>query len=168
MDKHERPFVCSEQSCNKRAFPDKGTLQRHQQSVHSNPHIRCPVKSCRRHTKGFARKDNLREHIKRAHPRELPQINGISQDYCYSTPVSAIGSKTIHDFTKNGQDGDAFIEETAKVAWPESLEAHALEAKLEELKAERARRLKGLNLESLDEDIMAIERTLKLVKPTLT
>jgi hypothetical protein len=168
MDRHERPFTCLEQSCNKRAFPDKGTLQRHQHSVHSNPNIRCPVKSCRRHTKGFARKDNLREHIKRAHPRELPQINGISQDYSYSAPVSAIGSKTIDVFTKNVQDGDAFIEETAKASWPESLEAQALEAKLEELKAERARRLKGLNLESLDEDIMAIERTLKLVKPTLT
>jgi len=168
MDRHERPFTCLEQSCNNRAFPDKGTLQRHQRSVHSKPKIQCPVKSCRRQTKGFARKDNLREHIKRAHPRELLQINGDSQDHYHSTPASAIGSKTLCDFMKNFQGADDFMEATVKVARPESVEAKALEEKLEELKAERARRLKGLNLESLDEDIMAVERTLKLVKPTLT
>jgi hypothetical protein len=167
MDRHERPFVCLEQSCNKRTFPDKGTLQRHQHSVHSNPHIHCPVKSCRRHTKGFARKDNLREHIKRAHPRDLLQINRDSRSHTPSTDMT-IWDKTLRRSVGDDQNRDHFTQEMVNVTRVCSSEAQVLEIKLQELKAERAHRLKGLNLESLDEDIMAVERTLKLVKPTLT
>lgn len=160
--------MCLEQSCNKRAFPDKGTLQRHQHSVHSNPHIYCPVKSCRRHTKGFARKDNLREHIKRAHATVLLQINENLQRHGNSIPDMSVGNISRGDFANDILDRNGSMEATAKAAGTGSSEAEALEAKLQELKAERARRLKGLNLESLEEDIMAVERTLKLVRPTPT
>jgi hypothetical protein len=168
MDRHERPFICLEQSCNNRTFPDKGTLQRHQHSVHGNPHILCPVKSCRRHTKGFARKDNLREHIKRAHSRELLQTDGVCRNHSPSTPDMAIENETFRCAVQDVEAEDCFRDETAKAARNGSSEAQVLVRKLEELKAEKARRLKGLNLESLDEDIMAVERTLKLVKPTPT
>jgi len=169
MDRHERPFVCPEQSCNKRAFPNRGTLQRHQHSVHSNPHICCPVRSCRRHTKGFARKDNLREHIRRAHPKEHLQINNSLQKHGNSAPDISVSNKTCQCFANDVLEGDSCsTDEAAEVARIGSLEAEVLETKLQELKAERARRLKGLDLESLDSDIMAVERTLKLVTHTLT
>jgi hypothetical protein len=169
MDRHDRPFTCLEQSCNNRTFPDKGTLQRHQHSVHSKPHIHCPVKSCRRHTKGFARKDNLREHINRAHPKELLQLNRNYPNHHFpSIPVVAIESETFRCAVQDGETRDGFAEDTAKAAMNSSSEAQILERKLQELKTERASRLKSLNLESLDKDIMAVERTLKLVKPTLT
>jgi hypothetical protein len=63
---------------------------------------------------------------------------------------------------------DGSMVETPRAARTGSLEAQLLEAKLQELKAERACLLKGLDLESLDSDIRAVERTLKLVTPTVT
>ena len=167
MDRHERPFMCLEQSCNNRAFPDKGTLQRHQHSVHSKPNIQCPVKSCRRHAKGFARKDNLKEHIKRAHPTELLQINGDYRNHSSYTPAVALQNETFRCSVQDVEAGDDFRDETIEATRIGSSEAQVLERKLKELKAEKARRLEGLNLESLDEDITAVERTLKLVKSTL-
>jgi hypothetical protein len=79
-----------------------------------------------------------------------------------------IWDKTLRRSVGDDQNRDHFTQEMVNVTRVCSSEAQVLEIKLQELKAERAHRLKGLNLESLDEDIMAVERTLKLVKPTLT
>jgi hypothetical protein len=64
------------------------------------------------------------------------------------------------------QNSDSLTRKPSKDATTCCVEAQVLETKLQELRAERERRLKELDLESLDEDIAALERTLKLVKPT--
>jgi hypothetical protein len=69
--------------------------------------------------------------------------------------------------SKMNQQRDGSIREPSNFSRAGSVEAQILEAKLRELKAEEARRLKDLDLEPLDEDIMAVERTLKLVKPAV-
>lgn len=119
MDRRGRPFVCLEQSCNKHAFPDKGTLQRHQYSVHTKPRISCPVKSCRRRTRGFAL-DNLRENIKRAHPTDLLKINETVQRLGNSPPGMFIGKEPLRGFMEDIPDGDCSMEETAKTVSDES------------------------------------------------
>jgi hypothetical protein len=74
MDKHERPFKCSDPACEKLSgFTYSGGLLRHQREVHGeyggpkNP-LNCPHVNCKRHTgKGFSRLENLNEHLRRVH-----------------------------------------------------------------------------------------------------
>jgi hypothetical protein len=167
MDKHERPYKCLEKSCHNRTFPDKGGLRRHQRSVHGKPLFVCPVTSCERHKKGFARKDNLNEHWKRVHPTQPmsghfgSRINRSGQLDAEVVDSSCISSSGNSDADQNGT-----MDHPIRVPIMGLVEAHALEAKLEELNAERTRRLEALDLKSLDEDIMAVERTLALCGAT--
>ncbi|KAJ8064430.1 hypothetical protein OCU04_006769 [Sclerotinia nivalis] len=61
-----RPHKCTIQGCRVRGFKNSIDLRRHQ-GVHGNPRFFCPVTTCKAHTKGFKRKDNLTEHKKRVH-----------------------------------------------------------------------------------------------------
>jgi len=75
MDKHDRPYRCDHPSCAKlQGFTYSGGLLRHEREVH-NKHggpkaqLMCPYESCKRHVgKGFTRKENLNEHLRRVHP----------------------------------------------------------------------------------------------------
>ncbi|KAK5111061.1 hypothetical protein LTR85_012280 [Meristemomyces frigidus] len=74
MDKHDRPYRCPRPSCAKlQGFTYSGGLLRHEREVH-NKHggtkntLMCPHEDCKRHVgKGFTRKENLNEHIRRVH-----------------------------------------------------------------------------------------------------
>lgn len=74
MDKHTRPYICSEPGCEKiQGFTYSGGLLRHQREVHKQhggpkaPRM-CPHRSCNRSTgTGFSRKENLNEHLRRVH-----------------------------------------------------------------------------------------------------
>lgn len=74
MDKHERPYRCEHEGCEKLSgFTYSGGLLRHQREVH-NKHggpkktLNCPHQSCKRYTgKGFSRQENLNEHLRRVH-----------------------------------------------------------------------------------------------------
>lgn len=74
MDKHTRPYICSESGCEKiQGFTYSGGLLRHQREVHKQhggpkaPRM-CPHRSCNRSTgTGFSRKENLNEHLRRVH-----------------------------------------------------------------------------------------------------
>jgi hypothetical protein len=123
------------------------------------------LKTCRRHTNGFARKDNLNEHCRRVHPTGQLQFNGNSKRHYPRTPETDLGNESLGDSVHSNQDIDSSSREPSKNAITGSAEGQALEAKLQELKEERERRLKDLDLKSLDKDIAAVERTLKLVKP---
>ena len=77
MDKHDRPYVCKEQGCEKiQGFTYSGGLLRHQREVHKkNASARkplfCPFQNCNRHSgTGFTRRENLNEHIRRRHVHE--------------------------------------------------------------------------------------------------
>ena len=83
MDKHERPYKCTITSCKFKDFTNAGDLKRHQQQIHGNHGLPCPVSSCKRHHgKGFGRKDNLREHLKRIHGLE----HSLASDEAESPP----------------------------------------------------------------------------------
>ncbi len=74
MDKHERPYRCLADGCEKLSgFTYAGGLLRHEREVH-NKHggpknaLHCPHLNCKRHSgKGFSRLENLSEHLRRVH-----------------------------------------------------------------------------------------------------
>ncbi|KAI1389575.1 uncharacterized protein F4822DRAFT_205314 [Hypoxylon trugodes] len=73
MDKHDRPYKCAHPECQKLAgFTYSGGLSRHEREVHGQHggpvnSIVCPHLSCKRHTHGFTRMENLNEHLRRCH-----------------------------------------------------------------------------------------------------
>lgn len=74
MDKHDRPYRCPHQSCGKlQGFTYSGGLLRHEREVHGKhggpkAQLMCPHVDCKRHAgKGFTRKENLNEHLRRVH-----------------------------------------------------------------------------------------------------
>ena len=93
MDKHERPYKCTEAGCEKlQGFTYSGGLLRHQREVHkkngtAKATLFCPDVNCNRHTgQGFTRKENLNEHIRRRHVnqsglegQQSPTVTAISR-----------------------------------------------------------------------------------------
>ncbi|KAK6074906.1 C2H2 transcription factor [Seiridium cupressi] len=83
MDKHERPYKCLAEGCEKLAgFTYSGGLLRHEREVHDkhggprNP-LNCPHVNCKRHAgKGFSRLENLNEHLRRVHTNPIPGASG--------------------------------------------------------------------------------------------
>ena len=74
MDKHDRPYRCAHPQCAKlQGFTYSGGLLRHEREVHGKhggpkSQLACPYPDCKRHSgKGFTRKENLNEHIRRVH-----------------------------------------------------------------------------------------------------
>lgn len=74
MDKHDRPYRCPDPGCAKlQGFTYSGGLLRHEREVHGKhggpkAQLMCPYDGCKRHNgKGFTRKENLNEHIRRVH-----------------------------------------------------------------------------------------------------
>ena len=67
MDKHTRPYKCTISGCTVKDFSNLGDLRRHRREVHSSPSFNCPVVTCNRHRRGFGRRDNLTQHLKRTH-----------------------------------------------------------------------------------------------------
>lgn len=74
MDKHDRPYKCPADGCEKLpGFTYSGGLLRHQREVHNlhggpRKQLNCPHPNCKRHSgKGFSRQENLNEHLRRVH-----------------------------------------------------------------------------------------------------
>jgi hypothetical protein len=88
MDKHDRPYKCSAEGCEKLpGFTYSGGLLRHQREVHGahggpRKQLNCPHLNCKRHTgKGFSRQENLNEHLRRVHTDAgLPVDGGETED----------------------------------------------------------------------------------------
>lgn len=94
MDKHERPYRCAAEGCEKLpGFTYSGGLLRHEREVHGKHGgpkntVNCPHPNCKRHTgKGFSRQENLNEHLRRVHTSD--------------------GSSTVQDDVQTGSDGDS-------------------------------------------------------------
>ena len=84
MDKHDRPYLCRYPSCAKlQGFTYSGGLLRHEREVHGKHGgpkalLVCPYDACNRHSgKGFTRKENLNEHIRRVHQSKGSQSQGV-------------------------------------------------------------------------------------------
>ncbi|KAH0562096.1 hypothetical protein GP486_003201 [Trichoglossum hirsutum] len=74
MDKHDRPYSCSESGCEKlQGFTYPGGLIRHEREVHKKhggpkEALYCPHSSCKRSSgPGFTRRENYNEHLRRVH-----------------------------------------------------------------------------------------------------
>ena len=74
MDRHDRPYRCGRTECGHlKGFTYSGGLLRHERDVHGlhggpKDQLRCTVSTCKRHAgKGFIRKENLDEHLRRVH-----------------------------------------------------------------------------------------------------
>ncbi|PGH30686.1 hypothetical protein GX50_06550 [[Emmonsia] crescens] len=73
MDKHDRPYKCTNPDCDKMlGFTYSGGLLRHQREVHKmnskGKKLMCPFSDCNRSSgKGFTRQENLKEHLRRLH-----------------------------------------------------------------------------------------------------
>ena len=81
MDKHTRPYTCKEPECAKlQGFTYSGGLLRHEREVHGKQggpkeELHCPHSRCKRSTgKGFTRRENLNEHLRRVHTDDRPVV----------------------------------------------------------------------------------------------
>ncbi len=83
MDKHDRPYKCPAEGCEKLpGFTYSGGLLRHQREVHNlhggpRKQLNCPHPNCKRFSgKGFSRQENLNEHLRRVHTDGADIVNG--------------------------------------------------------------------------------------------
>jgi hypothetical protein len=101
MDKHDRPYRCSHAACAKlQGFTYSGGLLRHEREVHGKhggpkSQMMCPYADCKRHSgKGFTRKENLNEHIRRVHENK-PQQASQSEVFKSELQQAAQGAEQI-------------------------------------------------------------------------
>ena len=116
MDKHDRPYRCPQPQCAKlQGFTYSGGLLRHEREVHGKhggpkEQLRCTVPDCKRHAgKGFTRKENLNEHLRRVHgittTSDASQLRQIAVDAApgadlMETPASRFSDTAdVDDFT---------------------------------------------------------------------
>ncbi|GAB7332400.1 hypothetical protein MBLNU13_g04213t2 [Cladosporium sp. NU13] len=108
MDKHDRPYRCPQAQCAKlQGFTYSGGLLRHEREVHgkhSGPkeQLRCTVPECKRHAgKGFTRKENLDQHLRRVHgittTSDASQLRQIAVDSAHGAGMMETLASRISD-----------------------------------------------------------------------
>ena len=109
MDKHDRPYKCSEPGCSKiQGFTYSGGLLRHMREVHKNTQAKkaddliCPFVDCTRHSaaQGFTRRENLNEHIRRRHRKG----EEVAPEVIFTTPEGIV--EPPRKRKRNSDDGD--------------------------------------------------------------
>lgn len=127
MDKHDRPYRCPHHSCGKlQGFTYSGGLLRHEREVHGKhggpkAQLMCPHSGCKRNAgKGFTRKENLNEHLRRVHfgKESFSQdaVLGADQDEAdvvdpaTQEAFAALTSENLHKRKRSLTDTDAVSE----------------------------------------------------------
>jgi hypothetical protein len=149
LDKHNRPYVCSHKSCNRKNFSNKSGLERHKREVHSSQNFICPIRSCDRSKKGFHRRHNLREHQKRVHgfrSSNSPQAPSINSEEFSESEES--NSSPPYEIEAKGASQDI------KVTDAMSATRKDCKIKLQDLRARR---------EKLDGDIKFMEGVMSMM-----
>ncbi|KAF2858397.1 hypothetical protein K470DRAFT_259812 [Piedraia hortae CBS 480.64] len=107
MDRHDRPYRCSNPACSKlQGFTYSGGLLRHEREVHGKhggpkAHLQCPFADCARHRgKGFTRKENLSEHLRRVH-KESGTLMPVPTAEMYATT----GAEPLPDLLEQAAQG---------------------------------------------------------------
>ncbi|KAG4440426.1 hypothetical protein IFR05_004070 [Cadophora sp. M221] len=159
MNKHERPYKCPTANCKAKDFTNSGDLKRHQRTVHSKGLFFCPVSSCKRYAKGFGRKDNREEHVKRVHsPEASMTLNSPGEQgmgfHGVGNNVGEIGSPVSDE---NIPDVEALSLRSPSFANSKV----SLATKLQELKDAKAAAIAEVAAK-FDKDIDAVERVLSL------
>jgi hypothetical protein len=75
-DKHTRPYRCLHPNCKDLAgFGWVGGLNRHIEELHQNKsQHKCPYTDCKRNSNGFSRPANLKNHMRKVHQVEDPDV----------------------------------------------------------------------------------------------
>jgi len=155
MDKHTRPYKCTISGCTVKDFSNLGDLRRHRREVHSSPSFICPVVTCNRHRRGFGRRDNLTQHLKRTHTVD--------------PTGAALASNAIGDekggisTTSNGEcsmasDNEQSAAEEVDTMGSKPADKMSLIAKLRELQASKEK-----SMTKFDDDIAALERVISFM-----
>lgn len=155
MDKHTRPYKCPISGCKVKDFSNAGDLRRHRREVHSSPSFICPVATCKRRRKGFGRKDNLAQHLKRTHSEDAIESALASSSITNGNGVVAA--------SPNEESSMASLNEESAIDEMEIVESKpsdkaSLVAKLRELQA-----LKEESIAKFDGDIAALKRVLSFM-----
>ncbi|KAH8683253.1 hypothetical protein BGZ60DRAFT_215291 [Tricladium varicosporioides] len=152
MDKHVRPYKCFETNCKTPDFASAGDLKRHQHSIHGKHTFTCSILSCKRNRLGFARRDNLAEHMKRVHKADhSPSPQQFDE---MSFPSGSMDETTSDN---HSPDPQAQSQDTPV---PITIDKALLVATLEELHVRRAM-LEKRKIEC-DEQIAAMEKVLTI------
>ncbi|KAH8749776.1 hypothetical protein F5882DRAFT_80484 [Hyaloscypha sp. PMI_1271] len=151
MDKHTRPYKCPITECKVKDFSNAGDLRRHRREVHTSPAFTCPITTCKRHRKGFGRKDNLIQHLKRTHSEDTIESTPIMNGNEVTVASPNLESSTVSD------SGESVGDEMEIVA-SKSTDKASLVIKLQELQA-----LKEESIAKFDGDIAALKRVLSFM-----
>ncbi|KAH8748501.1 hypothetical protein BGZ57DRAFT_776515 [Hyaloscypha finlandica] len=151
MDKHTRPYKCPITGCKVKDFSNAGDLRRHRREVHTSPAFTCPITTCKRHRKGFGRKDNLIQHLKRTHSEDTIESTPIMNGNEVTVASPNLESSTVSD------SGESVGDEMEIVA-SKSTDKASLVIKLQELQA-----LKEESIAKFDGDIAALKRVLSFM-----
>jgi hypothetical protein len=149
MEKHTRPYICSNAACNGADFGDKAGLQRHEKERHGPIKFFCPVASCSRHRRGFPRKWNLDSHIAARHEE-----------------LGAKGAKSA-TAVENSQSPNTEMEQpkTADEATNIANGTETLSSKLEQLEIRKKELAESQA--AVDADIRAVKRAMLLMTSNL-
>jgi hypothetical protein len=155
MDKHTRPYKCPISSCKANDFSNAGDLRRHRREVHNSPAFTCPIITCKRHRKGFGRKDNLIQHLKRTHGEDAIESTLASSSVANGN--GDIVTSPNAESSMASESGESCGDEM-EITVAKSSEKASLVAKLQELQA-----LKEEAIAKFDGDITALKRVLSFM-----
>jgi len=155
MDKHTRPYKCTILGCKAKDFGNAGDLRRHHREIHTSPAFICPVVTCKRHRKGFGRKDNLTQHIKRTH-----SDNALAFGSSVLNSENQVVASPNGDSSTGSESGDSVHDELDAMPSKPTDKA-SLVAKLRELEVLKEEAM--AKTAKYDGDIAALRRVLSFM-----
>jgi len=153
MEKHTRPYACSNPTCAGIDFGDKGGLQRHEKEKHGTVKFLCPISSCPRNRRGFGRKRNLDLHVVSRH-----QTMGRSVDPARDTTSGSPEPLKLITSVDNDDVGDLWALEEM-VEGPG--EMGSLKMKLQELETRKKELAESQS--KVDKAIHAVKKTIQIM-----
>ena len=171
MDKHDRPYRCLHPSCAKlQGFTYSGGLLRHEREVHSKhggpkAALVCPHMDCKRHSgKGFTRRENLNEHIRRVHQskEQQSQTMPLKQELADAQPGADDGETPASDRVE-ADDSTSPAYKRRRYAGPMS--ERSVSEDVDDLKQE-LKRLRDQNLEK-DSRLMQMQQEMRDLQESL-
>jgi hypothetical protein len=155
MDKHTRPYKCTISSCTVKDFSNLGDLRRHRREVHSSPSFICPVVTCNRHRRGFGRRDNLTQHLKRTHAVD-PTGAALASNSIRDGKGETV---TIpNDESSMASDNERSAADEVDLMGSRPSDKMSLIAKLRELQASKEK-----SMTKFDDDIAALKRVISFM-----
>ncbi|KAE8447414.1 hypothetical protein EG329_010828 [Mollisiaceae sp. DMI_Dod_QoI] len=166
MDKHLRPYKCPVPNCMVNNFATSGDLKRHHREVHGNPSFVCPNTSCKRHRKGFSRRDNLVQHMKRTHNQDEQDVDAMHASRLTEAVIRSSYEVTNETAAVGEQVGVLGVSVASVATLTSDLDVSSLKkthltAKLRELEIERVKAQKAMA--QFDGDIAALKRVLSIM-----